>query len=316
MNSEYVLYVLAGASVILALQALVDFSKEGKQRSSINKRLKVQSETESLAEAVVALRQKKGLDEFGNRKIKNAWLGRLIARSGLSPQPILWGLYALVAASAVAGLVLYFSSTLLAVGAFITVLLGAPFFMLSWFGARRERMLGLQLPDALDIITRSLQAGHPVSTAVALVGKETPDPLGSEFGLAADEISFGSSLGQATEKMAERTEHPDINLFSAIVRLQAKTGGNLGDLLATNAKTIRQRQKMRLKVKAASAEGRMSAIILTSAPFVVMLGMHMMTPFFYGDVIDHPIIQWGLAIALVWMIIGNMVMRSMTNFKV
>ena len=316
MSSEAILYVLIGASALLAIQSLFDFSKENKQKRSINKRLKVQSETESLAEAVVELRQRKGLDEFGNRRIKNVWFGRLVARSGLAPQPVLWALYALVFASAVSGLVLYFSSPILAIAAFAVTLPAVPYFVLTWLGARRERLLGLQLPDALDVIVRSLQAGHPVSTAVALVGRETPDPLGSEFGLAADEISFGSSLGQAIQKMAERTEHPDINLFSAIVRLQAKTGGNLGDLLATSAKTIRQRQKMRLKVKAASAEGRMSAIILTAAPFLVMIGMHFMTPYFYGDVIDHPVIQWGLGIALGWMIIGNAVMRSMTNFKV
>ncbi|MCR9270762.1 MAG: type II secretion system F family protein [Hyphomonadaceae bacterium] len=316
MNEQHILWVLAAATVLLGLQSLVDFSRESKERHSINKRLKVQSETESIAEAVVALRQKQGLDEYGNRKIKNAKLGAFIAKTGLAPQPAMWSLYALAVASGAAGLVLYFTSPLPALAAFFAVLLGGPFLLLNWLGTRRQRQLGLQLPDALDTIVRSLQAGHPVPTAIALVGKETPDPLGTEFGLAADEISFGSSLEQATQKMAERTEHPDIRLFSAIVRLQAKTGGNLGDLLATNARTIRQRQKMRLKVKAASAEGRMSALILTAAPFIVMLGMHFMTPDFYGDVIDNPIIQWGLGIALVWMFIGNAVMRSMVNFKV
>ncbi len=183
-------------------------------------------------------------------------------------------------------------------------------------GSKRERALGEQLPDALEIVVRSLQAGHPVPTAIALVGKETPDPLGSEFGLVADEISFGSSLDQAIEKMAARTEHPDINLFSAIVRLQTRTGGNLADLLATNSRTIRQRQKMRLKIKAASSEGRMSALILTSAPFVVLAAMHFLTPSFYGDVIHVPMIQYGLGGALVWMAIGNLVMRKMTNFRI
>lgn len=316
MSDQHILWVLIAAAMLLGIQSIIDFSRESKERNTINKRLKVQSETESIAEAVVALRQKRGLDEFGNRKIKNAKLGAFLARTGLAPQPALWALYALAVASAAAGLVLFFASLIPAIGTFIVVFFAGPFFVLNWIGSQRQRKLGLQIPDALDTIVRSLQAGHPVPTAVGLVGKETPDPLGTEFGMAADEISFGASLEQATQNMAQRTEHPDIQLFSAIVRLQAKTGGNLGDLLATNASTIRQRQKMRLKVKAASAEGRMSALILTAAPFIVLLGMHFMTPHFYGDVIDHPIIRWGLGIALVWMMIGNAVMRSMVNFKV
>ncbi|MEQ9315490.1 MAG: type II secretion system F family protein, partial [Henriciella sp.] len=177
-------------------------------------------------------------------------------------------------------------------------------------------LLGAQLPDALEIIVRSLEAGHPVPTAVSLVGKEMPDPIGSEFGLAADEIAYGSSLDEAVKKLAERTRQPDVELFAATVRLQAKTGGNLASLLKVNAATVRARQKMRLKVKAASSEGRASAMILTSAPFIVMLAMHLMTPHFYGEVIHLKIIQYGLAGCCVWMAIGNLMMRKMINFKV
>lgn len=316
MTAQYILWVLAGTSVLFGIQACLDLSRDTQDRSSINQRLKVQNDSDSIAEAVIALRQKKGLDEHGNRTIKNEWLGGLIARTGLAPRLTLWALYALAVAGALSGLALYFATWQTALGVFCVSLVVLPYIVLRGIGGRRERRIGLQLPDALDTVVRSLQAGHPVPTAIALVGKETPDPLGSEFGMAADEIAYGSSLEQAIQKMAERTEHPDLHLFSAIVRLQVSTGGNLGDLLATNARTIRQRQKMRLKVKAASAEGRMSALILTSAPFIVLLGMHFFTPTFYGDVIDNPIIQYGLGIAMVWLAIGNMVMRSMVSFRV
>ena len=316
MDEPYILYVLAFSSVFLAARSLIDFGRDARDQSLVNKRLKVQSQNESIAEAVMELRRKRGLDEDGNRVIKNAWLGRLVARSGLDYKPATWAAIALGCASVVSGLAFSFSGLLAALAAFPCVALFGPYLVLSVLGAKRERALGEQLPDALEIVVRSLQAGHPVPTAIALVGKETPDPLGSEFGLVADEISFGSSLDQAIEKMAARTEHPDINLFSAIVRLQTRTGGNLADLLASNSRTIRQRQKMRLKIKAASAEGRMSSLILTAAPFVVLAAMHMLTPNFYGDVLHEPLIQYGLGGALVWMAIGNFVMRIMTNFKI
>lgn len=316
MDEPYILYVLAFSSVFLAARSLIDFGKDARDHSLVNKRLKVQSENESIAEAVMELRRKRGLDEDGNRVIKSDWLGRLVARSGLDYKPGTWAVIAIGTGAAVAGAAYYFLGLLAALAAFPTVALVGPYLVLSILGGKRERALGEQLPDALEIVVRSLQAGHPVPTAIALVGKETPDPLGSEFGLVADEISFGSSLDQAIEKMAARTEHPDINLFSAIVRLQTRTGGNLADLLASNSRTIRQRQKMRLKIKAASAEGRMSSLILTAAPFVVLLAMHMLTPSFYGDVLHEPLIQYGLGGALVWMAIGNFVMRKMTNFKI
>lgn len=131
---------------------------------------------------------------------------------------------------------------------------------------KRNTALGHQLPQALDIIVRSLEAGHPVPTAVTLVGREMSDPIGTEFGMAADEIAYGATLEQAVERMSERCQHPDIDLFAATVRLQEKTGGNLTGLLKLNANTVRERHKMRLKIKAASSEGRASAMILTAAP--------------------------------------------------
>jgi len=112
-----------------------------------------------------------------------------------------------------------------------------------------------------------------------------------------------------------RAGDEDIELFSATVRLQERTGGNLCDLLKTNAGTIRDRQTLRLKVKAASAEGRASAMILTAAPFVVMSGIHFIRPEFYGLVMHEKLFQYGLGGFFIWMVIGNFVMNRMINFR-
>src|SRR5437868_11026216 len=105
--------------------------------------------------------------------------------------------------------------------------LGSPIFFLKFMAVRRATALGHQLPNALDIIVRSLEAGHPVPTAVSLVGREMPDPIGTEFGMASDEVAFGAALEQAVNRMADRCRHPDVDLFAATVRLQEKSGGNL-----------------------------------------------------------------------------------------
>ena len=244
-------------------------------------------------------------------------INKLITRSGLNiklPQLIL---IAVFIGAVVGGGIFYFTTDLrIAIPVGLLIGPAAVFFFLKHKVSSRSNLLGKQLPDALEIITRSLEAGHPVPVAVSLVGRELPDPIGSEFGLAADEISYGSSMPEAIRKMAIRVQHPDIDLFAATVRVQEKTGGNLTGLLRANADTIRARQKMRLKVKAASSEGRASAMILTSAPFLVGIALHILTPDFYGEVIGEPIIQMGLGGFLLWMVIGNLVMRQMINFKV
>jgi tight adherence protein B len=192
---------------------------------------------------------------------------------------------------------------------------GLPIMYLKFVAGRRAKQLGFQLPQALEIIVRSLEAGHPVPTAIALVGREMGDPIGSEFGMAADEIAYGATLAQAVERMSERCQHPDVDLFAATVRLQERAGGNLTGLLKLNAATVRERHKMRLKIKAASAEGRASAMILTSAPFVAFGLINVTNPHFYGDVIQEPMVRYGLMGLLGWLGVGNLVMRKMIDMR-
>jgi tight adherence protein B len=178
------------------------------------------------------------------------------------------------------------------------------------------KKLAQQLPDAMQIACRSLEAGHPVATAIALVAREMPDPIGTEFGMAADEVSYGMSLTNAVQRMAERAGDPDIELFAATVRLQEKTGGNLTELFKALASTIRERQTMRLKVRAASSEGQdlchdpdRGAILGDAGdPFAaagILWRRHRHTP----------LIRYSFAGLFTWMFIGNMVMRKMINFK-
>lgn len=308
--------IMATGAVFLAIQSVMGLVTQAQTQRVVNRRLQFKERYETHNEAMIELRKSRGLDRDGNLAMSLRGLNQMIVRSGLKFEPAKWATMSAVGSLVPAGLAWYYAGGLwVAVPVYLAVLVGAPFVVVNHIAGKRAKKMAAQLPDALQIVCRSLEAGHPVATAVGLVAREMPDPIGTEFGMTADEVSYGMSLTNAVQRMAERAGDPDVELFAATVRLQEKTGGNLTELLKSNTDTIRGRQTMRLKVRAASSEGRTSAMILTSAPFIVMAVIHMMRPEFYGRVIHEPLIQYGFAGLFVWMAIGNMVMNKMINFK-
>jgi tight adherence protein B len=309
--------ILIFAAVFTAVQAVWGLVSVSRTRRTVNQRLKVSERGIGIGAVVVELRKQRGLSETGERLLRWTWLSDLIVRSGVVFQPRRW-IAAAAGVGAGVGLAVALTShqILIAVAAGLAATLVAPLAYLKFKAGRRGKLLSQQLPDALDVIVRSLEAGHPVPTAIALVGREMPDPIGSEFGMIADEIAYGSTLETAVAHLAERCRHPDIDLFAATIRLQDRSGGNLTGLLKMNAHTVRERLKLRMKIKAASSEGRISALILTSAPFVVFGLLLMLSPRYYGDVIHEKPIKIGLAVLGGWMGIGNLVMRRMIDMRI
>ena len=253
--------ILLFAAVFSVGQAIAGLVGVGATKLKVNRRLRTAEHTQMISELVVELRKQRGLDADGERRIRWRWLADLITESGMVFQPRRWLI--ILAGGAVCASLLLFMLFKSPVGALVLGPLaaaGLAVMVLKFRAARRAKALGEQLPTGLEIVVRSLEAGHPVPTAVALVGREMPDPLGTEFGMAADEVSFGATLEQAVGRMSERCRHPDIDLFAATIRLQERAGGDLTTLLRLNAKTVRERHKMRLRIRAASSEGRASAM--------------------------------------------------------
>jgi tight adherence protein B len=309
--------ILVGAAVFTGAQAAIGLLTTATEKRKLNQRLKVAEKVDGISALVVELRKQRGLTANGERAGRLQWLSNLIVASGLPYDQRKWLTYAGGAALILGagGFVLTHNPLAIPAGAVLGGV-ALPILYLKMAAGRRAKALGFQLPQGLEIIVRSLEAGHPVPTAVALVGREMQDPIGSEFGMAADEIAYGATLEQAIERMSERCQHPDVDLFAATVRLQERAGGNLTGLLKLNAATVRDRHKMRLKIKAASAEGRASAMILTSAPFVAFGLINLTNPHFYGDVSQEPVVRYGLMGLLVWLGIGNLVMRKMIDMRI
>ncbi|WP_337188239.1 type II secretion system F family protein [Phenylobacterium sp.] len=316
IDARLIVMIMIGAAVFAGVQGLTGLLSVATQKRQVNRRLKVGEKVEGISALVVELRKQRGLTAGGARSDRLRWLSDLIVASGLPYDQKKWLTY--VAAAAILGAAGAGILTRMPVAALGGALAGGvliPLMVLKVYANKRKTALGFQLPQALDIIVRSLEAGHPVPAAVGLVGREMSDPIGTEFGMAADEIAYGATLEQAVERMSDRCQHPDVDLFAATVRLQERTGGNLTGLLKLNATTVRDRHKMRLKIKAASSEGRASAMILTAAPFLALGLIVMISPSFYGDVIDEPMVKFGLAGLGFWIFLGNMIMRRMIDMR-
>ena len=317
VDASYAFYILVFAAVFAAGQALYGLLAVGRNKRVVNQRLQVLGGAASLGELVLELRKQRGLGADGRSIFSWAWVSDLVLRSGVPYQPRRWAMtVAIIALTVAVGVLVVSKIPLLALLAGIGAAIILPIGYLNFKAGARAKALGLQLPNALEVIVRSLEAGHPVPTAVALVGREMPDPIGSEFGMAADEIAYGATLEQAVGRIADRCRQADIDLFAATIRLQEKAGGNLTGLLKMLAHTVRERQKMRLKIKAASGEGRASAVILTAAPICVFILLQFASPHFYGDVIGKRPVQIGLGGLGLWMVLGNLVMRKMIDMRI
>jgi tight adherence protein B len=193
---------------------------------------------------------------------------------------------------------------------------GLPALVLARLSDRRRKQIAEQFPVALDVFIRGLRAGHPVSSALELVTTEMTDPMGSEFGIVLDEVTYGADLRDALQNMADRCGVEDIQMFVIALSIQGETGGNLAEILENLAYVIRDRQSMMLKVRALSSEGRMTALILTLLPVGSFTGLFILNPSFYLDVADDPAFIPGFGALLLGFAIGIFWIRRLVDLKV
>jgi len=172
-----------------------------------------------------------------------------------------------------------------------------------------------QLPDALDIIVRGVRVGYPLPAALSLVAQEMSDPIGTEFGITSDEISFGLDIKAAVENLYRRAGSEDVMFLVIALNIQSQTGGNLAELLARLSRMIRNRAKLRLKVRALTAEGRLSAIFLSLMPFLLFGAISFIAPDYFSSVRHHPVILPALFIGLSMLFLANVILYRMVNAK-
>jgi tight adherence protein B len=318
LDSEIVFYIFAAIAAALVAEAIyLLFHSSSSYRNRINRRLALLSDNGSRENVLVLLRRERGLNSDGEFKLPIEALNRLIMQSGLSIG------VAKIVMFAAFGTLLIFGTTLSLRGgmgeAFAAALGGGvllPYLVLRFMRGRRLKKFGSQFPEAIEVIVRSLRAGHPVPVAVSMVGREFTDPVGSEFGIVTDEITYGADLETAMRNLHFRVGQDDLPLFVTAVAIQGSTGGNLGEILENLSGVIRQRFKMRRKVKALASEARASAIILSGLPIAMFAVIQIVSPDFYASVWHYDITQYALGAAGAWMFVGNLIMYRMVNFRI
>jgi len=309
---------LAAGSVILFVEAIyLIFFSATSYRKGINRRLRLMDGQPDRESILVQLRRERGLTSGGLYSLPILSLNRLILQSGLA-----MGLTKFLFVDVVAAGIMFAVTWTLRddlVDAAIVATVSAvllPYVALRFMRSRRQSRFGAKFPDALDVIVRSLRAGHPVPVAVAMVGREMPDPVGTEFGIVSDEITYGADLETAMRNLYFRVGQEDLPLFVTAVAIQTSTGGKLSEILENLSSVIRLRFKMRRKVRALAAEGRFSAILLSGVPVVLFLVLKAIAPDFYSSVWHIDFTKVALAIAGAWMMVGNYIMYRMVSFKI
>lgn len=318
IDPSYVIYAFIGVSAALFVEGLyLLFFSGASYRRNVNRRLKLLKDTNDRENILLQLRKERGLTNSGNFRFGLEALGRLILQSGLTLG------YGKLFTYIGIGSVFAFGVTLMlrsswseAVFATVFTAVPLPYLVLRFLRSKRQKTFGAQFPDALDIIVRSLRAGHPVPIAITMVAREMPDPIGSEFGIVVDEITYGAELETALRNLYYRIGQDDLPLFVTAVAIQTSTGGNLGEILENLSGVIRQRFKMRRKIRALAAEGRASAMILSSLPIGMFLVIQFVSPDFYSSVWHYDVTKQAIAMAATWMGMGNFIMYRMVNFRV
>lgn len=305
----WMIYAFVFASAFLAVQGLISLVANRRAQNRVEKRYGTIAPRRDPTLVVEGLRKKEAdlRGPFGG-------LARLLARAGsrLSPRgAILW----MLVLAAPVYLVLPLPA-LLAAPAAAAIGAGLVLLRLRMMQARRMKQFGAQLPDLVDVMVRSLRAGHPLPVAVGLVAREMPAPAGPEFALVADEIAYGRSLPDALDGLYERVGVRDLNFLIASVGIAQQTGGNLGEILSRLSTLLRDRIQLRRKVRSLSSEGRFSAIVLSLLPVIVFGLINLIGGDMFRDAWGDPILNFMLGVAAVLIVIGNLVMYRMVNFKV
>jgi tight adherence protein B len=316
MDSVWIVSIFVFCAAALGVQAGYWLLIEGrKTQNVVNRRLQLAQQVANPKDVLETLRRERGFIETDSPGLQR-W-NDFLTQSGLR----LDGKLLVIIAFALSVAFFLFFGLLTGYG-FIALGLGLIFAGLGMtlfiIIARQKRIARFseQLSDALDVIVRGVRAGYPFIVSLGLVAREMPDPIGTEFGMISDEINFGLNVHTALDNLYRRVGHDDLLFFIMAVKVQNQTGGNLAELLSRLSRLIRSRAMLRLKVRAISSEGRLSGIALTAMPFILFGLVTLLSPGYYRDVWDHPLMMPSLILGITLLLIGNFVIYRMVNFKV
>jgi tight adherence protein B len=310
--------IFIGVLVLVNGVYLVAFGKTISLSSKVNRRLEMLDKGERREDVLAKLR--KEMDQ--HMESRSLPLYSLLADKAqkaalaFTPQQLMMVMGA-AAVFAFVGLSVGTEASLpvrLVMGAIMGV--GGVYMWVNHRAKKRLSMIEEQLPDAVELMVRSLRVGHPFSSAITIVSKEIKDPLATEFGIIADESAYGRDIGEALKHMAERLDMQDLRFLAVAVAIQQQAGGNLAEILEGLAKVIRARFRLFRRVKAITAEAQWSGKFLSGFPLACLIFIQVAKPDYYDEVLDHPWFIPACFIVGIMLTLNIIVMRALTNIKV
>jgi tight adherence protein B len=253
--------------------------------------------------------------EARSKKRKHPPLSVRIEQAGLS-----WSKQHFMIGSGVLGLIVFVGVFVVgggflgAAGLAFGAAFGLPRWILSFLKKRRHTSFLNHFPDAVDIIVRGIKAGLPLLDSMRVIVSDAPEPIKTEFRAIVETQTIGIPLGEACGKLYERIPLPEANFFGIVVAIQQKSGGNLSEALGNLSRVLRDRKKMKAKIRAMSMEAKASAGIIGSLPILVMGIVYITSPDYIELLWTAPLGRMMLAGSACWMLMGIMTMKKMINF--
>ena len=258
----------------------------------------------------------KDMEVRGKRRRK-VTLENRIGRAGLDWVPRTYYLVCLGCGLLLGLGTLFVSGSLLFAGVALGVgALGLPAWYLRFRGKRRINKFIQEFPNAVDIIVRGIRAGLPLSDCLRVIANESLEPVRSEFRYIVESQSIGLGLSEAVERIIERVPIAEANFFAIVISIQQKAGGNLSEALANLSRVLRERKKMRNKIKAVASEANASAMIIGAMPFVVGFLIYLTSPKYLELLWTTDTGRMMMVVGAVWMSIGIAVMKKMIAFEI
>lgn len=312
----YVIYAGIALGVFLLFTGIAQLASRGENANEAkSRRMKLIAQGASTAEVLAILKPER----------KTGLLSRLpfigdlpfvLRRAGISAPPRLFLALSAFFTVAIMVVVNFFVGPIIAVLLALILGLFGPILLLKNRVKAQEKQLIAQLPDALDLMARGLRVGHPLNTSIHEVAQEMADPIGSEFGIMFDQVSFGDDLVDAFMDFAERVDLEDVHYLAASVGIQHGTGGDLARIIAILSEVVRSRIVMRRRILAISAEGRLTGIFLSLLPFAIFGATSIMSPTYYAGVKDDPM-ALPMALTVVGLVLANgLAIMKLVNFRI
>ncbi len=320
MSIEPLIYAVIFAAVLFLIEGiyLAVFGKSVRLESRVNRRLQLLEKGESRESVMETLRKER---EQHTKTLRLPIIGMLskkaaVANIAFTPNALLMVVLLLIV---IAFLALTFTTSAnLTMRLIVSVAMGYGAVYV-WLGSKAKKRMELfeeQLPDAVELMVRSLRVGHPFASAVNLVAQEMPDPLGTEFGILVDEANFGADISDSLRKMTDRVDVQDLRFLAVAVAIQSQSGGNLAEVLDGLAKVIRSRFKLFRRVNAITAEAKWSGWFLSFFPVIALIAINVLQPGYYDGVETTPVFLPLAGVVLAFLVVNIIFMHMMVNFKV